>query len=248
MNLKSSTHPLIIAHRGARLKAPENTLAAFDLAKKMGAQGVELDILVSADGHLVVTHNEDLSLLTSHSGKISGHTLKELKQIDFGQGEKIPTLAEVFDLLGRDFWINVEIKGENIFAEGREQKLFRLIQDFKMQENMLVSSFNIFALRRMRQIAPQIKRGYLFYERQDPFSTRAAFDFLFQPYSYHPSRVLADKKLLEKLKKKNKKIWVWTVNEVDEARALVESGVEGLITDDPRKMLEHFKNTGNPIL
>lgn len=240
MNSSFSSQPLILAHRGARLEAPENTLLAFDLAKQMGAHGVELDILLSKDGQLVVTHNEDLSLLTPQRGYISQFTLEKLKQIDFGKAEKIPTLAEVFDLLGNQFLINVEIKGQNLFADGREQKLFRLIQDFKMEENVVVSSFNIFALQRMRKVAPHIKRGYLFYERQDPLSKRGGFDSLIKPYSYHPSRVLAQKPLLERLKQKKSKIWVWTVNEVDEAQRLVEEGVEGIITDDPRKMLNFF--------
>lgn len=236
----SQVRPLILGHRGARVEAPENTLLAFDLAKQMGAHGVELDILVSKDKELVVTHNEDLSLLTSQKGYVSHYNLDQLKKIDFGKGEKIPTLAEVFDLLGNDFLINVEIKGTNLFSDGREQKLIELIKKYKMEENVVVSSFNIFAIRRMYKLAPHIKRGYLFYEKQDPLSLKGGFDFYVHPYSYHPSLKLAQAPLLDKLRQKNKKIWVWTVNEVDDAKRLVEEGVQGIITDDPRKMLAHF--------
>src|SRR4030095_11421525 len=99
------THPpRVIAHRGASREAPENTLPAFERAKKIGADGVELDVLPAKDGSLVVTHNEQLAPLTGVKGRVAQFSLRELKALDFGshfsskfKGEKIPTLEEVFD-------------------------------------------------------------------------------------------------------------------------------------------------------
>lgn len=236
--------PLILAHRGARREAPENTLAGFSKAKEMGADGVELDILLSKDRQMVVTHNENLEEFTARRDCVRNMTLKELRQLDFGshfstdfRGEKIPTLAEVFELLRGNMLINVEIKGTHIFNDGREEILTKLISDMKMEEQVWVSSFNIFALRRMMKIAPQIKRGYLFYERQDPFSKRGGWDFFVKPQSWNISRALVQNKTIEEVHQKNRECWIWTVNNEKEVENFSQAGADVIITDEPRKFM-----------
>ena len=123
---------LVIAHRGASIEAPENTLAAFQRAVEIGADGVELDILQSKDGHLIVVHDSRLHRLCNIKKASEGCTLKELKKFDFGshfsskfKGEQIATLEEVLDLLKGKVLINIEIKGAKIRDDGKEENLVK---------------------------------------------------------------------------------------------------------------------------
>ncbi len=236
--------PLIIAHRGANREAPENTLSAFQKAKELGADGVELDVMPSKDKVLVVTHDETLHRLSGVHGWVKHHTLQELKKMDFGShfspqfsGEKIPTLEEVFDLLKHDMIINIEIKGTNLRNDGREEKLVSLIRKWNLVDQVVVSSFNIFALHRMEQIAPEIKRGYLFFEKQWGLSRRAGWAFYFHPFSLHLSQALVKNGTLQKYHQKGYQCWVWTVDEEEESKKLMEQGADAIITDEPAKLL-----------
>jgi len=122
--------PLNIAHQGASAYAPGNTLAAFRLALEMGADGFELDIMLSADGHLVVIHDDTVDRTTDGSGPVRQKTLAELKALDAGArfdacfaGERIPTLQEVFDLVaGNRAFVNVELKADSLRGNGLEEK------------------------------------------------------------------------------------------------------------------------------
>jgi glycerophosphoryl diester phosphodiesterase len=244
------THkPLIIAHRGASIEAPENTMPAFQKAKEIGVDGVELDILLSKDGHFVVTHDESLFKLTRVKGKVENLTLNQLKLLDYGshfskeyKGEKIPTLEEVFDLLKKDLLINIEIKGRKIKDDGREQKLAQLIRKRNLIEQVVVSSFNILALRRMYQVAPEIRRGYLFFEKQFAPSRRAAWAPLFHPYSLNISKALVQENTIEWIHQRGYRCWVWTVNDEKEMLRFAQMGADAIITDDPRKLVNLFKN------
>lgn len=236
--------PLILAHRGARLEAPENTMLAFQKAKEMGADGVELDVLLSKDKHWVITHNDDLRQYAGVPGRVSRTTLKELQSLDFGshfssqfKGEKIPSLADLFDFLRGDMLINVEIKETNIRNNGCEEILIKLIRDMKMEEQVWVSSFNIFALRRMSILAPEIKRGYLFYERQDPISKKGGWDFYFKAQSWNISRALVAPHTIEAIHQKNRQCWIWTVNDPKEVEKFSQAGADVIITDNPRAFL-----------
>ncbi len=242
--------PLIIAHRGLNLEAPENTLPAFQKAKEAGVDGVELDILPSKEGTLVVTHDENVFKFTGVKAAVKKMSLSELKKLDFGshfsstfREEKIPTLEEVFDLLGKELLINIEIKGTNIRSDGREETLIQLIRKWKMTERVVVSSFNIFSLKRMMQRAPDIKRGYLFYEKQDAISRRGGWAKSFAPYSFHISKALVKEDTVQSIHQRGYKCWVWTVNEIAPALALKEQGAEAMITDDPKKLLKAFSSS-----
>ena len=112
-----SSAPLVIAHRGASMYAPENTLAAFELAIEMGADAIELDTMLTADGIPIVIHDHSLDRTTDGIGSVSSKTVAELKLLDAGSafdirfaGERIPTLEEVFSAVGKKIMINVELK------------------------------------------------------------------------------------------------------------------------------------------
>ena len=114
--LTSLPQPLIFAHRGASAHAPENTLAAFELALAQGADGIELDVKLSADGHAVVIHDAAVDRTTGAHGMVKDLSLAELRALGAGSffsekfsAEKIPMLEEVFEAVGKRTFINVEL-------------------------------------------------------------------------------------------------------------------------------------------
>lgn len=160
---------LIYGHRGASGHAPENTLEAFQLAMDMGADGFELDVHMSADGELVVIHDETVDRTTDGTGYVKDLTLAQLKELDACngmetyRGAKIPTLAEVFDLI-RDtrHIVNVEIKTDECFYPQIEEKCLALAKEKGVEDRIIYSSFNHHTLIRMRQLKPDAKLGMLF--------------------------------------------------------------------------------------
>src|SRR5512145_3196062 len=118
--LASLPKPLIFAHRGASAHAPENTLAAFELAIAQNADALELDVKLSADGHAVVIHDTTVDRTTGSEGRVKDLSLAELRSLDAGtffsekySGERIPTMEEVFESVGKRILINVELTNSN---------------------------------------------------------------------------------------------------------------------------------------
>ncbi|MFA7163177.1 MAG: glycerophosphodiester phosphodiesterase, partial [Eubacteriales bacterium] len=162
--------PIIYAHRGASAYAPENTGSAFTKAIEMGAGGIELDIHMSKDGHLMVIHDESLNRTSNGKGLVKDLSLDELKGLDFGswfdgsfKGERILTLEECLDLLeGWDGILNVEVKSGPILYDGIEEKLVKVLSEYKMIDRTIVSSFNHYSLLAIKQLEPELKTGILY--------------------------------------------------------------------------------------
>ena len=162
---------LIYGHRGASGHAPENTLEAFKLSMEMGADGFELDVHLSKDGQLVVIHDETVDRTTNGTGFVKDLTLAQLKELDACngmekyRGAKIPTLAEVFDLVkGTAQIVNVEIKTDEYFYPDIEKKCLELVREKGVADQVIFSSFNHHTLLRMRQLSPEAKLGMLYLE------------------------------------------------------------------------------------
>lgn len=160
---------LIYGHRGASGHAPENTLPSFRLAMDMGADGFELDVHMSKDGELVVIHDETVDRTTNGTGLVRDLTLAQLKELDACngmenyRGAKIPTLAEVFDLI-RDTHhiVNVEVKTDEWFYPQIEEKCLALAKEKGVEDRVIYSSFNHYTLMKLRQLKPDAKLGMLF--------------------------------------------------------------------------------------
>ncbi len=233
--------PLNIAHRGASAYAPENTLAAFRLALEMGADGFELDAMLSADGHLVVIHDDTVDRTTDGRGPVRQKTLAELKTLDAGArfdarfaGERIPTLREALHLAaGNPAFVNVEIKTDSLKGDGLEEKLVALIRGYGLGERLLISSFNPFALWRMKRLAPDLPLALLYAENQRVYLRNRWFAFLSRPDALNPSFRLATQEHVRWAKSKGYRLYVWTVDEEAEMRRLMALGVDGMITNKP---------------
>ena len=160
----------IWAHRGCSQNYPENTMLAFEKAANLqGLTGIELDIQLSKDGHMVVIHDERVDRTTEGIGEVQLHTLFELKHfhIDAGNGkkERVPTIEEVLDLLEprmkQGFLLNIELKNSRIPYLGMEEKIVELIQQRGLQESVVYSSFSALSLEKLRKLDPKAEIGIL---------------------------------------------------------------------------------------
>jgi glycerophosphoryl diester phosphodiesterase len=230
--------PLILGHRGASAHALENTLEAFALADRMGADGVELDAMRCKTGEIVVFHDDDLARLAGRPDKIYDLPLAAVREVRLAGGLRIPTLDEVIDVLGPRPLINVELKtpiargapdrsGVRL-AEGVARVLARHGNDARI----LVSSFNPVCLGRFRTISPLARTGLLFHADQ-PRPLREAWAApALRPTALHPDRALCHPAAVARWRSRYL-VHVWTVDDPVELRALAAMGVDGLICNDP---------------
>jgi len=160
---------LILAHRGASAYRPENTLEAFQLAIEQGADGFELDVQLTKDGHVVVAHDEWLERVSNGHGLLNDHTLTELKALNFNKPFpdqpvcRIPALEEVYSLVkDTGLTVNVELKTTEILYPEMPEKLIRLEHEYSMQGRVIYSSFNHYSLLALREVDPGAKIGLLY--------------------------------------------------------------------------------------
>lgn len=232
--------PLNIGHRGARGLAPENTLAAFQAGMDAGADGVELDVQRTADGHLVVFHDDDLKRICGVSGRIVTSTLAQLRELDAGRhlgpqfaGQVIPTLAEVFDLLPAASFVNIEAKRFRLRTDGLEAALVDFIRSRNLYHRCLVSSFNPLILWRIGRMDRRISLGLL-YEPDLPLLLGQAWPRrLMHVHALHPWTGQVTAKLVHQAHQEGYRVNTWTVNTPEEMRRVIDLGVDGIITDYP---------------
>lgn len=231
---------LIIAHRGASAVAPANTLAAFAKAKELGANGIEFDVHLTADGVPVVIHNFAVDETTDGSGRVADLTLAQLKQLDAGlkfdpafAGERIPTLEEVLAFVDSRLLLNIELKTFSLRDNGLEQAVVDQVERHGLGHRVLFSSFNPFSLRRVKRIAPHIPAGLL-YATGPPLPLRRGYLAFVAPHeARHPRHTMVDAQYMAWARQRGYRVNVWTVDEPDEMHRLIDLGVDGIITNVP---------------
>lgn len=231
---------LNLGHRGASHDAPQNTLAAFRLANEYGADGYELDVHLTRDGVPVVIHDFTVDKTTDGTGPVASFTLAELKRLDAGikfspqfAGERIPTLAEVFDVLPPHSIVNVELKTRSIGDNGLERATIHLIRERGLQDRVIVSSFNPFSLLRVRRFAPELKIGLLYAPDLPLYLRRAWFRGLVRPHALHPHYRMVDERYMQWARRQGYEVNVWTVDDPEGMRRLAALGVNAIITNRP---------------
>ena len=240
---------LNIAHRGASGVAPENTISAFKKAIDLGADMIELDVHQSKDGEVVVIHSKKLHHTTSGKGLVEDWTLKELKKFDAGSwfspefaDEKIPTLREVIELAKGKVGLNIEIKKGRKFYPEIEEKIVKLLEEYDLIEPCIVSSFHIKYTKRIRELNPYIAIGKLLV--LSVFSPKE--DILMDVNAIHPYWLMVSKRLVEGAHRDHLRVNVWTVNNTNIMRRLIEIGVDGILTNYPERLnwvLSSFKSS-----
>lgn len=235
--------PLIIAHRGASGLAPENTLAAFERSVEEGADGIELDVHLTQDGELVVIHDDTLDRTTNGTGYIHEKSVDEIKTYDAGSwfdpkyaSERIPLLQEVIDILPDKMLLNVEIKNFPTVYDGIEEKLVEALEKNDRIHNTVVSSFDHESVRKVKQLAPDLKIGLIYSVN---FADTLAYLETFKAekvYSLHPSHKVIYNRDIQPLLDAGLQVYPYTVNDETKAQHLHEKGVSGLITNYPSKI------------
>ncbi|HUF00197.1 MAG TPA: glycerophosphodiester phosphodiesterase family protein, partial [Anaerolineales bacterium] len=238
--LTSLPQPVIFAHRGASAHAPENTLAAFELALAQNADAIELDVKLSADGHVVVIHDPTVDRTTGSHGRVKDLSLTQMRSLDAGRffsekyrGEQIPTLEEVFEAVGKRTFINVELTNYNTPRDQLVETVCMLVTKFGLQKHVMFSSFFALNLSKARAYLPGVPRGLLAFNGFLGAWARS-FGFAFGRYqALHPFLKDVTSQQVQRVHRLNRRIHVWTVNAADDMRSLFHWGVDAIFTDDP---------------
>lgn len=244
--LPNFPRPLVFAHRGLSSLAPENTMAAFIMARDRGIPGIELDVWPCLSGEIVVTHESLTGRLSKTNMDVTLSSLAEIKEIDIGShkgkefsGERIPLLREVFEKLGTDLYFDVEIKTPDAVDRGLERALSSLIDEFSLTNRVIVSSFNPFSIARFKRLQPGIKTGIIYedkpylpwYLRNGQGRWPGEADFLKPHYKkITPAGVFFNGALGWKT------MLPWTVDDPALARRCLDLGCVGLISNRPHEL------------
>jgi len=236
-------HLHLFAHRGVSAHYPENTKAAFYAASKLPIAGVELDVHVTADGEVVVIHDETIDRTSNGSGYVKDLTLQQLRSYDYGSwfaaqytGESIPTLGEVLELfVATQHRINIELKTDIFPYAGIEALVLKEIAKHQMTERVIISSFNHESLQTIVQMAPYIETAALFAEVLVDFTTYTA---TIPADAIHVSLPTAFRQSIGIALEKDATIRVYTVNDLENAQHLQQLGIQAVFTDDPQALLD----------
>jgi len=230
--------PLVIGHRGASARAPENSVEAFARARADGADGVELDVLQCATGEVVVFHDDDLARLAGRPERVDALPFAELREVRLASGARIPTLAEAFEACGPELLVNVELKAGGVSADrlaALAAGVADVVERAGTAARVLVSSFSPLAVRAWMRRARAIPAALLF-ERAAPVPLRRAWAAAWlRPSALNPERLLCTRPRVERWHARGYAVNVWTVDDEAELRALRDMGVDGLITNDPTR-------------
>jgi glycerophosphoryl diester phosphodiesterase len=232
--------PRNIGHRGARSLAPENTLAGMRAGIAAGADGVEFDVQRTADGHLVVFHDDDLKRICSVSGRVVTSTLAQLRELDAGRhfgpqfaGEPIPTLDEVIEALPASAFLNIEAKRFRFRSDGLEAGIVEATRRYNLLGRCIVSSFNPVLLWRLGRMDRSIPLGLLYAPDLPAGLNRGWPSRFLRLAALHPYYEQVTTQSLQGARARGWQINTWTVNDPAEMRRLIDLGVDGVITDRP---------------
>ena len=246
--------PVVCAHRGDSAHHPENTLPAFKSAAELGVDCIESDVHLTADDQCVLWHDSTVDRMTSGTGNISDYTLAELKQLDAaysftlpgeegypfrGRGITIPSLAETLDALPH-MRFNLDLKGTSLRLA---EKFVEVVEQFRAHDRILGASFHYRQLHRIRKLAPSLVTSFSSPEVRTLIGLQKArllklvFPFkglTLQVPEFHGNVRIVTPALIQAVHARGVSIQVWTINEEADMHRLLDMGVDGIVTDDPR--------------
>ncbi|WP_040206127.1 glycerophosphodiester phosphodiesterase [Neobacillus jeddahensis] len=254
--------PLVIAHQGGELLAPSNTMASFTNAANMGVDVIETDLHITKDGYLVAIHDPSVDRTTNGHGKIADMTLEEIQKLDAGyqfkdlhgnysyrgKGVTIPTVEEIFQKFG-DMRIEMEIKDDNPPERYKEMsaKLWVLIKKYKMEDKLLVASFDQEILDTFNQYAKgrvataggkqEVTKFVVFHKffLRDLYQPQTDS---FQLPTKDSGFDLTDEKLITGAHRRGQQIHYWTIDDPKMMKKLLDAGADGILTNRPDLLLK----------
>jgi len=221
---------LKIAHRGAKAYEPENTLKAFQKALDLNSDGIELDVHLSADEHVIVIHDDTIDKMTNGKGHVNSFSLSELKSFLIADQHQIPTLKEVFDLVDKKCFINIELKNTDALI-----KVVSLIDEYVFDkkwsyEQFIVSSFDWSALQQVQNLNSKIPIGVL---TETDLHLAVAFAETIKAKAIHPYYHLLNAENVKEMQEKGFLVLPWTVNSKEDIQKIKSYKVDGIISDFP---------------
>lgn len=225
--------PIVTAHRGFSAAAPENTLPAFQLAIDQGCERAELDVQMTKDGVVMVTHDTNMRRCTGRNQNIYDLTYDEVRKLDAGRwfgkkyaGTKVPTLAEVLNLCKGKIELNIEIK-PNAATPELEAETLRIIREKGFENNCVITSQSYETLCKVKELAPGISTGYILALGVGSYYDLPAADF----FSVESTFITSG--MVQQVHLRGKTVSAWTVNREEDASDLLNLGVDDIITDKP---------------
>lgn len=232
----------IFAHRGSAGTHPENTMAAFNEAERVGAEGLEIDVHFTKDNMLAVIHDDTVDRTTNGSGRVRDHTLEELQQLDAGSWfapefheERILSLEEVLEWIQHNEMIlNIELKYAGLDYIDFEEKVIQAVEHYDLVDRVIISSYNHEALKQVNELNPQIECAILYMAR------------LYEPWNYaqtlgakslHPYAPATDIGVIRGAAEKDMPVRVYTVNQTEHLHFFIQANCSAIITDFPERAL-----------
>jgi glycerophosphoryl diester phosphodiesterase len=213
-----------IAHRGASAYEPENTLRSFKRAIEMKADMIEFDVRLSRDRHLVIMHDERVDRTTNGDGPVKEKTLSELRRLDAGKEERVPTLEEVIDLARGKTGFVIELK-----EPGTEEGIISLVKEDGLVGDVFIVSFYQDLIKRVKCLEPRIRTGLILYSSPDPIGLAKGCI----ADAVAPFHDFVTKDLVQRAHDSGLIIITWTVDNREEAEELRDMGVDGIVTNKP---------------
>ncbi|WP_169089808.1 glycerophosphodiester phosphodiesterase [Paenibacillus sp. PL91] len=251
---------LIFAHRGASGYAPENTMAAFEEAEKLGSDFIEFDVQLSKDEELVVIHDDTVDRTTEHSGSVDEYTLNELEGMKAGSeasaddaDEKILSFHDVMDRFAGKIGMLIEIKDSKLFP-GIEEKVADVVRRYELRLNhtefdgkgrikgmgkvknsagIIIQSYDFDSTRRIHDLLPDIPVAALIHEDQHPLSNETLDELTSYAAYINYTHELLDEKIVQAIHDRNRKVIAWTIQNDGDMERMKKLGVDGVITDYP---------------
>ena len=228
---------MIFAHRGASHYRPENTLLSCRYAFELGADGIEIDVQLSSDNVPVLYHDWYFERITCRKDLVTEMSSREIKKLDAGsffsaeyKGEKVPFLEEVLSEIPEGKLVNIEIKKTAFDERPVEETVVKAVEKSSLEDRVIISSFNHYSVKKIKEINPEIKRALLFNSMPvDPFSYAEKFGC----WSFHPAFVYVNEKDVGELRKNGIRVFPWVVDIPSYAEKLLGMGADGIITNIP---------------
>ena len=237
----------VVAHRGSSFDAPENTLAAAKLSIEMNADGSECDVYRTADGVIVLLHDDNLKRTTGLDKKVTECDYETISKLDAGSwkalkfvSEKVPTLKEYLELFkGTNTRPVIEIK-----MEGIEKPVIDVVKEADMMDRVIVIAFSENVVKKVRELEPSIPAAWLYGKKEDTWTVEQMADFLTEKARYCNTNILdlnhglLSPELLKILRNRGIFVWAWTVNEPERMETLLRWGIDSITTDRPDLLVE----------
>ena len=242
----------VIAHRGVSGSYPENTLSAFQAAIDIRAEMVELDISTSKDGIPVTVHDRTVDRTTDFEGDVQSFSLEELKRMEVGawfseqfRGEEFPTLKNSLELMKDKIAVNIEIKTEAVSDEiegGVVDKALQVVKDLDMTSSVIFSSFDYRVMEQLNVLDPKMAKALLYEASQSDELLPSELVQKHKVDIFNCSYKQLSEEWINDLQKHKIPYFVYTVNEPELMRELIEKGVSGIFTDFPQELIRVVEN------